>query len=113
MKRRSYLDRASKRLYYSLAEVEQITGLSRRRIYALEEMGFIRTRQRNGRRLYAREDLEKLLDFQLLLQEYPPEVIVRSYDELKLLAKLKRYRNTLTKVRNRIRRFFKENGYEP
>ncbi len=108
MKRRNYLDRNPQRLFYSLAELERLTGLNRSRIYSLERMGFIRAKIRNGRRLYGSEALERLLNFRVLSEEYPAEVIVRSYEELKLVAKLRRYRNGLIRIRNRIRRFLKE-----
>ncbi len=112
MRRKSYLDRESRRLYYTLAEIERLTGLNRRRIYSLERMGFVRAKLRNGRRFYGREDLLRLLDFKALSEDYPPEAIVKSYEELKLTARLKRCREDLIRIRNRIRRFLRrmENG---
>ncbi len=107
MRRRNYLERDPGRLYYTLAELERLTGLNRSRIYSLERMGFIRAKVRNGRRFYGPEDFRKLVDFKALSDEYPPDVIVRSYEELKLRARIKRCRNEILRLRNRIRRFLK------
>ncbi len=107
MRRKNYLERDPGRLYYTLAEIERLTGLNRSRIYSLERMGFIRAKVRNGRRFYGPEDFRKLVDFKALSDEYPPDVIVRSYEELKLRARIKRCRNEILRLRNRIRRFLK------
>ncbi len=110
MKRKNYLLRARKRIFYSLSEVERITGLHRKRIYTLERMGFVKSRLQSGRRFYTERDLKRLMDFRYLSKTYPMDVIVRNYEELKLEAELKRYRERLMGMRNRIVRLLKEMG---
>ncbi|NPB03498.1 MAG: MerR family transcriptional regulator [Thermotogae bacterium] len=110
MRRKNYLQRSNDRLYYSLAELVKLTGLSRSRIYSLERMGFIRPAVYNGRRLYDHHTLRKLMDFKVLARDYPPQVIVSSYEKLKVEAQVKRCKGELIKLRNRIRRFLRKHG---